>query len=251
MSKLKQIHKPSDLPTALHLLNRPDVPTVALAGGIHLVPQLPKHVQELVDLQDLALDQMTGDEHTITVGAMTRLQTLVEHPDLPQVIREGARRSGPNTFRNQGTVGGVLVGAAADSELLAALLVYEAQVTVQRLEGEQRLALADFLAGVPEHLTGGLLTAVHFARHGAGAAARVARTPADTPIVAVVGRQLADGELRLAACGVADTPLIIDPDHVTSLQPPSDFRGSSEYRLHLVQVLCRRVQRQLSMTQGG
>ncbi len=229
MSKLKQIHKPTDLPTALYLLNRPDVPTVALAGGIHLVPHLPKHVQELVDLQDLALDQMTGDEHT---------------------IREGARRSGPNTFRNQGTLGGVVVGAAADSELLAALLVYEAQVTVQRLEGEQRLALAEFLADVPRHLTGGLLTAVHFARHGAGAAARVARTPADTPIVAVVGRQLADGGLRLAACGVAETPVIIDPDHLTSLQPPSDFRGSSEYRLHLVRVLCRRVQQQLATAQG-
>ena len=67
------------------------------------------------------------------------------------------------------------------------------------------------------------------------------RTPADTPIVSVAVRRCSDGD-RMAVTGVAPTPVLVDPENPTvSLQPPSDFRGDSEYRMHLVKILASRA----------
>ncbi|MFN8458307.1 MAG: FAD binding domain-containing protein [Anaerolineae bacterium] len=143
-------------------------------------------------------------------------------------------------------MGGVVVGANPESELLAALLVGEAQVQVQSMRGSRQIPLADFLRDVPAALNGGLVTAVSLATGGKAASARVARTPVDTPIVAAVARQDTNGQLHLALCGVAATPVLIEPDAVAGLNPPADFRGSSEYRRQMAQTLAARVVAELN-----
>jgi CO/xanthine dehydrogenase FAD-binding subunit len=85
-----------------------------------------------------------------------------------------------------------------------------------------------------------LITAVTIQRHGQTASDRVARTPADRPIVAVVGRRVADGVL-LAACGVAKRPILFNANGIDQLKPPADFRGSSGYRREMTAVLSQRV----------
>ena len=46
----------------------------------------------------------------------------------------------------------------------------------------------------------------------------------------------------MAITGVAPTPVLVDPENPTvSLQPTSDFRGASEYRIHLAQILASRT----------
>lgn len=250
MTVIQTYHRPPDVATALQLLARDGVRTAVLAGGVHLNAHRPADVEEVVDLQDLGLDEVKRQGQNLTVGAMTRLQVLVEHEDVPEVMRLCAHRAGPNTFRNQGTLGGVIVGANPESELLAALLVYEAEVTVQTLAGVRRLPLSDFWADVPAARQRGLLTAVSLAVDGVAACERVARTPADAPIVAVVGRRRS-GEHRLAFCGLASTPVLLSTGEVEALTPPADFRGSSDYRRHMAHILSQRVLRQLDQTQGA
>jgi carbon-monoxide dehydrogenase medium subunit/putative selenate reductase FAD-binding subunit len=50
---------------------------------------------------------------------------------------------------------------------------------------------------------------------------------------------MADGTRRLALAGVAATPVLVDG--ADRLDPPADFRGSSEYRRALAAILMARA----------
>jgi probable selenate reductase FAD-binding subunit len=246
MPQLQAYHRPETVAEALELLTREGVSTAVLAGGTRLVPRLESTVEEVVDLQAAGLDQIEEDEGRLTLGAMVRLQAVVDAEAVPALLRDLARRAGPNTFRNQETVGGTIVTADPESEFLAGLLAHEAAVTVQSRSGSQTLPLSEFLQDVEAGLQGGLLTGVTVTTGGETAHARVARTPADTPIVAAVARR-EGGELSLALCGVAATPVPVAPDEVDNLDPPADFRGSSEYRKAMARLLTQRVIQELGL----
>ena len=228
---------------ALALLARDGVATAVIAGGTQRVPQLGQdEVDEVVDLQSLGLAAIEVGKIDVTLGAMATLQAMADHARLPAALREAAYREGPNTLRHAATLGGALVSAEPTSELLAALLVYEARVDVQDQAGVRQLALADFLADIPAALGNGLVTGITLGQSGRCATARVARTPADAPIVAAVARRTPDRRTLLALCGVAALPVLVNPDDVTaSIDPPGDFRGSSQYRRAMAVTLAGRV----------
>ena len=254
MRQLKKYHRPESVASALELLGRPGVRTALVAGGTYLTPRLDEEVEEVVDLQAIDLDQIEHQKQRMRMGATVTMQAVVDDEEAPALLREMARREGPNTFRNQGTVGGAVAradavrnnagGDNAGSEFLAALLVFEAEVTVRTTGDERQLALADFLAedaaegGAPAK---GIVTSISLVKGGQTADARVARTPADAPIVAAVGRRDETGNVHLALCGVAEHPILVDADDVEKVDPPADFRGSAEYRREMAGVLAKRV----------
>ena len=217
---LTAYHRPRYLQKALELLSNSGARV--LAGGTTLVPNLPAGVEAVVDLQRLELDKIETVGEVLHAGAMVTLQALIDHPETPPLIRETAAREGPNTFRNAGTLGGVIVSADPESELLAALLAL----------------------GAESSYSGSLLTKVAIPLGGRSATARVARTPKDRPIVAAVAHRT-EKETRLALCGVADRPILVDPAEIDSLTPPADFRGSSEYRKEMARLLAGRVLREV------
>lgn len=241
MPILKAYHRPTSVSDALHLLARHDVRTMVIAGGTEAIPQLADRADEVVDLQALGLDAIAGDASTLMLGAMAQLQAVVDAEEAPLPLRKAAQREAPNTFRHVATIGGLVAGGDWESELLAALLAYDAQVTVQTLGGAKHIALSDFLAQRSRHLSGAIITQVSVTTDGQAAAERTARTPADKPIVAAVARRTAQGDLRLALAGVAASPILVTPEKLEYLTPPGDFRGSSDYRKHLATVLARRV----------
>lgn len=246
MQKLKSYHRPDSVEAALALLGRPDVKTAVIGGGTSLVATLPEEVEEIVDLQAVGLTAVDHTPDQMTIGALVRLQTLVADIEVPDLLRLMAHREGPNTFRNAASLGGVLVGADPESELLAALLVFEALVSIQTIAGSKQVALADFLADVAGSLDGGLVTAVSLQKSGPTAHARVARTPQDKPIVAALARKKEDGAVLLALCGVAETAVRIDPAELDTLNPTGDFRGSSAYRKQMAAVLSKRILNELA-----
>ncbi len=240
MPRVKAYHRPESVAEALALLQRPGA--IALAGGTQLIANMADGIEDVVDLQAVGLTQVEIDAEAgiIVLGAMTRVQAIVEDQRLPEMVRRLAHREGPNTFRNMSTIGGTTATADPESELYAGLLVYEAAVTVQSSVGAQTIPLAGF-----QLPAGALITAVTIRSGGQAAAERVARTPADQPIVAVVGRRDEAGRMRLAVCGVAGRPVLVEPEKVALLEPPADFRGSAEYRREMAAVLTARVLRQL------
>jgi CO/xanthine dehydrogenase FAD-binding subunit len=237
MSKVKTYYRPKNVTEALQLLQRPS--TTLLAGGTQLIAHLDEPI-DVIDLQAVGLNQIEVTNDTITLGAMVRLQAVVAHGEVPELVRQMGLREGPNTFRHMGTVGGVVATADPESELYAALLIHEGVVTVQTSAGEAHVPLAEFELGEKV-----LITAVTLERHGQTAGDRVARTLADRPIVAVVGRRVGE-DVMLAVCGVAERPVLINAHEIDQLTPPADFRGSSDYRREMTAVLSQRVLAELS-----
>ena len=123
-------------------------------------------------------------------------------------------------------------------------MAYGATVALADEAGTGSIPIDQLLAD-RSRLAGGLITGVAIDLDGAAAFAATARTPADTPIVLVAGHRSEAGVVTFAATGVAATPIIVDLDRVDDLDPPADFRGSSEYRKHLTRVLGGRVRAQL------
>jgi CO/xanthine dehydrogenase FAD-binding subunit len=246
MNTISSYHRPATLAEAIALLARTDVTTTVLAGGTAVNSGgLPANT-EVVDLQAAVADGVSRTGDRVDYSAMTRLQDLIDHDDTPPLLAELAKREGPNTLRNVSTIGGTVAEGDAESELLAGLLVHEATVTVVGSTGSRDLALEDLLADFSV-LDRAVITTVSVTIGGATAADRTGRTPADTSIVAAAGRIVPSG-LRIALTGVAATPVLVSVDAISSLNPPADFRGTSEYRRRLAEVLAKRVADQLGGT---
>jgi CO/xanthine dehydrogenase FAD-binding subunit len=241
MANVLNYHRPESLDAALALLQRAQ-PTVILGGGSHLVPSLTEVPTDVVDLQALGLRGICEDGHLVALGAMATFSDLAACAQLPDGVRELARREAPSTLRTLATVGGLVASCDADSELLAAFLVMSATVTVLSADGRRTVALDTFLAaGVA---SGEIIVCVNVDPSVTVLSARTVRTGMDRAIVAVVGARFTDGSVVLAATGAGSTPVVFsDP---ATLRPPSDFRGTEPYRLQLAAVLSARVRADLT-----
>lgn len=234
-------HRPTTIKEALGLLSRSGVRSVVLGGGT-LVNRHGGDDAEAVDLQALELDQITVSDDRVAIGAMVRLSHLADAESVPAWLRDLARRELPSTLRSIATVGGTVASASADSQLIAGLLVCDALVSLATATARFDLPLPQYLHD-REVVGAHVITSVSVAVGGRAAVSRTSRTPADVPIVAVVGRIGTDGRLRIAATGVSMLPRLVGDD--TPLDPPGDFRGSADYRRGLAQTLTARVRREL------
>ena len=243
MAILKEYHKPTSVSEALALLARTDVNLVPLAGGTRLVGALETRtvpgVDGVVDLGGLPLHDIrtavVDGVPYLSIGALATLTSVCEHDGAAALagglLVQAAQGEGPVNLRNQATVGGVVVAAEPDSEFYAALLALAARVVTTSAAGETVTPLADLGA------VDGLVTAVMLPEAvEAGAIARVARTPADRPIVAAVAVRHGAAE-RVALCGVAAKPVL----RGAPLDPPDDYKGSAAYRRSMVAVLTERA----------
>ncbi len=272
MLNLQQVHKPRTIEEALELLKQPG--TFALAGGTALVAERRKDVRALVDLAGLDLAYIRDEDRSIAIGATTLLEQLFESPILRAVangvVAEAAHRSAASILRNQATVGGTLIAEPAGI-LATALLALDASLLISTADsspGQVTAALlAEFLLHGPS-ASGLLVTAIRIPASSLGRKAAletVARTPSDKPIVSACAAVEVDrGLVRAAALalgGVASAALRaapagqqlvgskLDPASIeaavreacSKLEPPSDFRGSAEYRREMASVLLARA----------
>jgi carbon-monoxide dehydrogenase medium subunit len=262
--KPSSYYRPRSLEEALGNLSNPD--TKPLAGGTMLLANGTSSA--VVDLQDLGLDHLEFNPGTLTLGAMTRLTDLSRF--ISDVVQTGAgdssegpgpivvdsiHRSGPNTYRNAATVGGIVASRLADSEFLASLLVLDAEITLLD-QTSRNFEIADYLTAV--HRPTGLITEVTIPWHsGSGASSRVARTPADYPIVSVTIFKPSQGDARLAVTGIDLRPVRVEEaeqalasgavaEEVAQAakdrtRHPGDFRGDTRYRAEMAFVLTKRL----------
>ena len=229
--------RPETIEEALDHLAAPDARP--LAGGTWLVAQRTDLAIEAVDLQSLPLAGIASEIGSMRIGATTTLQDIVDAPDVPPTLADLARREAPRSIRNAATIGGTIALADPESELLAGLLAYGATVSIAGTTSQARLSIVQVLDDLGA-LDGGLITDISFPTTGRGAADRTGRTPADRPIVAAVAHR-GPGGTRLALTGVASRPILVDADAIDGLEPPADFRGSSDYRRLLARILSARV----------
>lgn len=230
--------RPNTVGEALELLANGDAAIVA--GGTVVNAATHRTPIVAIDLQAIGLTSIETEDEVVRVGAMTTLRDLVDSEAVPAVLRDLAHRNAPNTIRNVATIGGTIAAAHPLNELLAGLLAFGASVEIVNTNSTTTHPVKDVLAD-PELLVGAIITHVTIPTTGTAASARTARTPMDKPIVAAVAHSDATGALQLAMTGVGSTPLLVNPDNIGRLDPPSDFRGSTDYRIELAEVLARRV----------
>lgn len=251
-------YRPKTIEETLQLLSRPD--TAVLGGGTKFLAG-DVSAETVIDLQELGLDQLHLEAGKLLVGAMVRLVDwaafLAENsaPDSPgKLLQKAIQQAGPNTYRNAATAGGTVAARLADSELLAAMLVLDATLLLLTPEAEEH-SLAEYLAS--EERPTGLITELRLAwEQGQAASERVARTPADYPIVSITAWQPPGRTPRLAATGIDERPIrLLESETLLAAKEtdqaieaaaartrhPGDFRGDTSYRSEMAAVLTRRL----------
>jgi aerobic carbon-monoxide dehydrogenase medium subunit len=265
LRELTEYHQPNTLDAALKLLRRTSVKTVPLAGGTNLVPAAAHDVQAVIDLNALDLS-FVRQEPDLQIGATTKLQALVDH----QAVRAYANGllvtaildSASRNTREAASLAGSIVAAPGNSPLFTALLALEARLVVRaaRSTREEEVALPYWTAQPRSLILRIILPALPDNTHAA--CEKVARTPADLPIVCVAARAAIDHDqlrdIRLALGGVAEKPIVIARPAgsieelaqlaVATVTPADDYFATADYRREMIAVLTKRVLLALTRT---
>ena len=232
----------------------------ALAGGTS-VTRRAREAARLVDLQALGIDQLHVESGYVRMGAMIRLQQLVE-ASLPAALRDACRREAGLNIRSMATLGGTLLGCSGRSPLATVLIGLHAQVRME--PGPQQWALDELLARRGSLPDGLLITSAVFQVPLAVGQSTVARSPADRPIVQVVVARLAgrspsfgvalggfgsrpvavpEAELALAA---GDVPSAAEAAR-TACANAQDAWASAEYRGEVAATFVRRLAKEVGI----
>lgn len=243
-----------------------------IAGGQSLVPALnlrllePRALIDIAGLTELAGTRLEGN--SLVIGALTRHAALGTDPLVAAhapLLLQALPYVAHSAIRNRGTFGGSLALADPAAEWPACCLALDATLvfTGPRIEGERRVAAAEFFRGLYATALGpdDLLLRVEIPRQPAGArsvALELARRHGDFAIVgiAATASSAAMADPRIAFFGVGDRPLrfaeverALAGDGVAAaaeelagrLDPPADLYHSAAAKRHLAGVLLRRA----------
>ena len=252
--------KPSSVADALALLAENDGAR-ALAGGQTLVNVMKARAASpdmLVDLN--AIEALKGIElaadGTLSIGPMTTCSEIIGSAEAKArpILGEVCAQIADVQVRNRGTIGGNICSNDPTNHLPPLLAAIGAQMTIAGVDGERVVPADEFFLGV--YMTavgpGELLTRITIP---AGQARRVrggdARRRRDVHRERRGERQrVASDRARLRRLRPGHPRARHDLNRVRAavrgagLDPPSDVHASSEYRLHLAEVLAVRAAHQ-------
>jgi CO/xanthine dehydrogenase FAD-binding subunit len=211
------------------------------------------------------------DGAALRIGGLTRLEELSKAPALVAfaggLVAEAARLTCTSLLRSQGTLAGTILSRSANGELASALLVLDAEVLLQTLEGPITRHISHLLEN-PEACKRAILIDVRLTEPPFGWCInreRIARTPGDRAILSVtVVARVVDGsivECRIAVTGAGLRPMrlrnveallagaaaradIIDSvlkKEALLLEMPDNTLASAEYRRAMLPVLISRA----------
>ncbi|MBR0752014.1 xanthine dehydrogenase family protein subunit M [Bradyrhizobium jicamae] len=255
-----------------------------LAGGQSLIPAMNFRLARPAVLIDInGLGELSGVERSrdeIRVGALTRYHSLEGDrgflADCP-LFADALPHIAHPQIRNRGTIGGNLSHADPASELPALAVAMQAQMRIKSANGERRVDASEFFQGLltTDMQSDEMLVEIVFppptARSGA-CFMEVARRRGDFALAGVAAVVTLDAQgccaqLRLALCGVGETPvdasaaaasLIGQPctgeaieavavDVQGTIDPSGNVHATADYQRHIAGVL---VQRAISTAQS-
>lgn len=249
-----------------------------LAGGTDIVPKMRQgkfSAPILVDTSGVKAMRFIEDQgHEIVLGALTTHQEMADSPLLRNInpaLVTAAESIGCQQTRCRGTLGGNIANASPAADMLPPLLIFNASVLLQSLEGERRLRLEEFLSGPGETALkdGEFIHSVSFSPlTGTWGAVfiKVGKRSgmAVSVVTAAVGVQLDDagklGDVRIALGAVGPVALRcrkieeslmgktpepallkeISQSCQEEINPITDIRSSAEYRTHAAAVIIHR-----------
>jgi carbon-monoxide dehydrogenase medium subunit len=243
-----------------------------LAGGHSLLPLMKLRLAApslLVDLRKVpGLHGIERQNGAWRIGALTPHRKLEFSTELGLISQVAATIADPQV-RHRGTIGGSLAHGDSASDLPAAMLILEAEVTLQGQSGQRTVAAADLFQ---DYLTTAVaedevLTEVRVPTlEGYGSSYhKFNRRSEDWAMVGVCTIVKASGgtceDVRIGLTNMASVPLRataaeealrgqeLSPENIAKAaeqaaegtNPPSDLNASAEYKQHLARVLTRRA----------
>ena len=146
-----EYHRPTDMASAIGLLQAHGDEARVVAGGHSLIPMMKlrmAHLSHLVDLQDI--DELKGIEvgaDSVTIGAMTTQNELITHRGLAQaapILREAALQIADPQVRYVGTIGGNVANGDPGNDMPGLMQCLDASYEVVGPDGGRRIAARDF-----------------------------------------------------------------------------------------------------------
>ena len=271
---------PSSLPEAFRLLRDYQSKARLLAGGTDLIPKMKKRAvtaELIIDLNriaGLAGIEMRGDR--LHIRGLTRLAEIEESPWVKEKATALAQAIGlmaSPPIRNRATLAGNLCTASPAADTAPPLLILEALVKMESIQGERIVPLSEFFLGPEKTMRrpDEILTEVIIpVQEGNSAFMKLGRRKAFTLSVVsaaafVRARKGKFEEVRVALGAVAPIPMRsrkveealkgseVDERKIVQaaervreeVKPITDVRASAEYRRDMSYVLTKRILEQI------
>jgi carbon-monoxide dehydrogenase medium subunit len=243
-----------------------------LAGGHSLLPLMKLRLATpslLVDLRRVpGLEGIERQNGTWRIGALTPHAVLEHTPDLGIVSRVASTIADPQV-RNRGTIGGSLAHGDPASDLPAAMLLTDGEVTLQGQSGQRTVPASELFQDYLETAVGPdeVLTEVRVnALDGWGYGyQKFNRRSEDWAMVAVCAVVKSSGQtcedVRVGLTNMGSVPLRataveealrgqeLSAENIAKAaeraadqtNPPADLNATADYKRHLARVLARRA----------
>jgi CO/xanthine dehydrogenase FAD-binding subunit len=208
-----------------------------------------------------------------TVDGQASVQSVVERPDCPDLIRDALTRLFSWQVRVETSVRRALASPRLAPPFVAVLLALDADVTLGEGDEARRVPVRLLVEGDAKGRAAAVHVPICRGERRCGQAV-VARTPADDPIVAAYAAVEMDGptvrQVRVALTGVWPEPARLarapaalggQPASASAVarvaaevareaDPEGDYRGSAEYRTAMAGVLTRRALEECLLDKG-
>ena len=270
-----EYHRPTDVASALSILQSHGDEARVIAGGHSLIPLMKlrmSYLTHLVDLQDIAeLSGVTIGTDAVTLGAMTTQHELITNDELFSalpILREAALQIADPQVRYVGTVGGNVANGDPGNDMPGLMQCLDATYTLAGPDGTRNVKARDFYEaayftarGDDEILTsvsiplpqpagyayekqkrkiGDYATAAAAVTVGGGAASIAMTNLSDTPVwSAEAGTALAAGDVDGAVAAM-----------MGAIDPQEDMKGPIAFKMHVAEVILRRAI-DTAMTRAG
>ena len=244
---VKQYFRPKTLIEALETL-RADKQALALSGGTYLLGSRFRDASmSLVAILGLLPRKIELHGHTLTIGAGTTFQEILDSPLSPPVLKSAVLGMADRNIRNRATVGGN-IGADKSCASLAPLFL--AACARYRLAGGGTVP-AEIWHGAAHHQNHEIIEYVEidFPHDKLFAYGKYSRTSCDLAVItcAVCAYPGSGGEyqdIKTALGGLSLHPrLFLEAE---TLVPLSDLRGSSDFKRRRAGILLAEVRASLA-----
>lgn len=136
---------PASLAEALSL--RKNTTLIPYAGGTDLMVENRPGANYLFLHRVPELRVITEDEQFIRIGAAVTFTEAIEHPLVPELMKEALRRIAAPAIRNAGTFGGNLGNGSAKADSVLIAFVADAKLRLLSQDGERIVPVEDFYLG--------------------------------------------------------------------------------------------------------
>ncbi len=273
LTKVKYFTCPENIKDTIMILKKGKGDYSVFAGGTSIALNRISNITGLVSLKKLKLDHITQNKNSIKIGAMTKIQDILENKNSKKFAKGLLYKScyciGSTLNRNLITLGGNIVQIYKWSDLPVSLLVLDTKVKIHGIK-TKNMKFTDFLKKHPKNILKytDIVTEIEIKNPKIPYGTEFitfSKTEFDYAIcdtavyISVINKKCK--EIRLAYGGVLPLPFraykleammknkIINDDLINKvsdeaekiINPTSDIRVSKTYKKHLIKVLTKQA----------